>query len=229
MMHLVRALGAEMPKKGNALSQNGVKFRSLCQRCNNERLGRDTDPDLIRICNQVHGLLSTKLILPSRLLVPVRPQRLIRAVVGHLLAYGINRVPKGPFEVAMAQYFLDTSMPTPPGMECFYWVYPYTDQVLARDALLTDSRTPDGDNVLFKLVKFYPLAFFCTWNRPATYGFQFDNLCRFGHLGFDEEAEIPVQLGPLPPRRWPETPTERSLAVIHGAESMYAKPYLPRV
>lgn len=229
MMHLVHVLAAERPAKGSRFSQNGVKFRSLCAQCNNERLGRDTDPDLIAFSHQIHTLLTSQIVLPRRLTLRLRPQRLIRSVVGHALAYGINRMPDGPFEKALAEYFLDASLSTPAGFDCFYWIYPYNDQVVVRDAVLMDTRLSEADHVVFKLLKFYPISFFLTWNRPSAYDYKFENLCRFGRFGFNDEAEIVVDLSSLPPKRWPEVaPINNSSLVLHGGQAMYAQPYMPK-
>lgn len=64
------------------LSQDGVKFRSLCRRCNNERLGAETDPELVKLCNHADAVLRSRLVLPPSFAIDVRPMRALRSVVG---------------------------------------------------------------------------------------------------------------------------------------------------
>lgn len=226
MLHLVAALTADPPTKKNRISQNGVKFRTICAECNNVRLGRDTDPDLVSLTQQVAAILRSPLTLPRSLGLRIRPQRVLRAVVGHVLAYGVNRVPAGPFEDALAAYFLDTSMAIPKSFDCFYWLYPYNDQLVVRDAIRMDTRLPEDENILFKLLKFYPVAFLLTWKKPSVFNPPVPNLCDHRSTQFDSEVEAAFNLLPLPPRRWPETPDVPSACVLYGGDAMYAKAYV---
>lgn len=74
------------------LSQNGVKFRSLCSSCNNHRLGRKLDPALNAFSQSVARIICNRshLSLPSRVKVRLQPQRVARSIIGHLLAAEIR-------------------------------------------------------------------------------------------------------------------------------------------
>ena len=50
-------------------SQNGVKFKTLCHRCNNGLLGAKYDPALIGFVNSVARLLNAPIDLPSEVSV----------------------------------------------------------------------------------------------------------------------------------------------------------------
>lgn len=222
MMHLIAGIAAEPPRKGNRTTQDGVKFRSICAKCNNDRLGKSTDPDLISLCNEVHRLVTIPLSLPPHIFVPVRPQRVLRSVVGHILAYGIERTPEGPFEESIAAYFLDTGAEMPSQLDCFVWIYPYNDQLIVRDALLKDLHKPQDDFVTFKMLKFYPLAFMLTWERPPSYDFRFTNLCSHRGSAYDDAVDLRIDLRSPPPRRWPEAPVSPEFFTIYGEGAMYA-------
>lgn len=208
------------------LSQDGVKFRSLCRRCNNERLGAETDPELVKLCNHADAVLRSRLVLPSSFAIDVRPMRALRSVVGHLLATESGRQPNGPFERAMAQFFLDTKLPPPRELECFYWPYPYTDQVILRDVGL--GRLGNGTPLVFKLLKFYPLAFMLTWQRDvATWDFLMPDLAAFRGLTNDAVASVSIDLRAVPPQRWPEAPLG-DCALLMGGKPLHASPRRPK-
>lgn len=223
MRDLMERLSITGLKGRHELSQDGVKFRSLCRVCNNERLGAECDPELIRLCNHADNLLRSKLILPDTFAVDVRPMRVLRALAGHVLATQSGRLPAGPFEEGLATFFLNTRLPVPQELECFYWPYPFNDQVIVRDAALT--RLGVGITPLvFKLIKFYPLAFLLTWERDkASWDFRMPQLTRFRDLSNDKVAPVTVDLRVKLPQRWPESPMS-DCAVMYGGRPMHASP-----
>jgi hypothetical protein len=226
MRDLAGRLSAEGAARKFELSQDGVKFRSLCSTCNNVRLGSDADPELISLCNHTHALLQARLILPSSITVNVRPMRVLRSIVGHLLATESGRKPNGLFELALASFFLDTSTQLPRAVECFYWPYPFTDQVILRDVALTrlgHGRAP----LLFKLLKFYPLSFMLTWERDEkAWDFLMPNLAIHRRLTNNDVTPVAINLRVVPPQRWPEAPTNEAAQLI-GGNPMHATPRLP--
>lgn len=222
MHHLTQVLGAERPTARGRLSQDGVKFRTLCTNCNSELLGHRYDPELIRFSNTVGSLLKTTLSLPPRVNVRIAPQKVLRALCGHILAFGLDRPANGPFEEALASYFLDETMPFPAGVNLYYWVYPYNSQVLVRDCAMTDLKIREP--VVIKTMKYFPLAFMFTWEEPVEYGFLLENLARFGQRGLSEECDLIVDLQLVPPMIWPEAPSKSSF-LVYGADAMRADPY----
>lgn len=206
------------------LSQNGVKFRSLCKRCNNVRLGAECDPELVLLCTRADNILRSPLALPPRFTVDVRPARVLRAVVGHLLATEPTRRPVGPFEEGLAEFFLDTKLSPPHQLECFYWLYPFNDQVILRDVGMT--RLGRGlSPLIFKLLKFYPLSFMLTWERnEQDWVFSVPELARFhSHLSYDAIAPVLIDLRTLPHQRWPEAPASDG-ALLIGGQPLHASP-----
>lgn len=197
------------------LSQDGVKFRSLCPRCNNERLGAESDPELLAFCNHAITVMRSTLALPQSFTADVRPMRVLRAIVGHMLATQSGRQPTGPMEEAMAEFFLNTRLPPPRQLECFYWPYPFNDQVILRDVTL--GRMGGHAPLLFKLLKFYPLAFMLTWERDeATWDFGMQDLARYRRLSNDDRSGLVIDLKALPPQRWPEAPMGDCMLLMGG-------------
>jgi hypothetical protein len=222
MRDLMSRLSIYQVEKRFELSQDGVKFRSLCRRCNNERLGAECDPELLALCNHAHAILQSPLVLPPSFSIDVRPMRVLRAVVGHMLATESGRSPAGPMEEAMATFFLDTRLPPPRQLECFYWPYTFTDQVILRDVSL--GRMGGHPPLFFKLLKFYPLAFMLTWERDeATWAFRMQDLARHRRLGNNDEASLVIDLRAVPPQRWPEAPLSDGILLM-GGKPMIAEP-----
>lgn len=226
MRDLMERLSIEGLSGKYELSQDGVKFRSLCRICNNERLGAGCDPELVSLCNHADATIRSRLILPGTFSANVRPMRVLRAIVGHLLATQSGRVPVGTFERGMAQFFLNTKLPPPPEMECFYWPYPFNDQVILRDV----SKTKLGTGIsplLFKLLKFYPLSFMLIWQRDASvWPIPGAELTRYRGLSNDDTASIAFDLRSIPHQRWPEAPSDDE-AIMMGGRPMYARPRTP--
>ena len=66
MHHLVQILGVEQPMAAGRVAQDGVKFRTLCKRCNSGLLGARYDPELIRFTNSIGMTLPLKNVFLKR-------------------------------------------------------------------------------------------------------------------------------------------------------------------
>lgn len=212
MRHLIDILSAEKPTKGR-ISQNGMKFRTLCARCNNELLGANYDLAFNRFTQNVNSYLHSKIELPSTMYIKGKPQKIARALFGHLCAVGINRYIETEQSVRMRDWFFNESCPFPDFIEIKYWIYPYQNQILIRDAGLRNLRVKDI--AVFWLMKFYPLGFLVIWNSPEGYDYpQLGSFDKFKNLINDQEVEIPIKLNVIPHERWPETPTDDSFILM---------------
>lgn len=222
LRELTDRLSLEPPRKKSEFSQNGVKFRSICATCNNVRLGAECDPDLIKLCAAGKALLQTPIYIPDQA-VSIRPARALRAIVGHMLATG-SGAPAGPWEQSMAAYFLDTGAPLPRQINCFYWPYPWPDQVIVRFATIGFPGT-GRPPLSFKLLKFFPYAFMLTWEKPDVYQIPFPDLARYGAFDRNRYASVPVPIaqGTIPHQRWPEAPTEDAM-ILYSGSSVHAEP-----
>lgn len=203
-------------------SQSGVKFRSLCAACNNGVIGR-YDREYCDFTNEVASRLRSPLMLPPRLAIRARPQRLMRAVVGHLLAFGFNRPPEGDMNEALARFVLNESLPLPPQAGLYYWAFPAREQVVIRDVVYLELKQGLDQPFVFNLLKVFPTAFFLTWQQPEALGFLVESFEPYRSVGIDEEAELPLALTGLPPAMWPEAPTETS-TVLYGGDPLHATP-----
>lgn len=214
-----RLSAAPKEQRPPKFSQNGVKFRSICGTCNNVRLGAQCDPAFIDFTSKVSNLIthveSRQLVLPATVNVRAKPITVLRSVVGHVLAMNVGRGPRGPMEEAMAAFFLEPKRPIHRALDCFYWLYPYNDQVHVDAAVITHTLGAGRGGTYFKLLKFYPVAFFLTWERNDAINYRFQNLCDHRYVGYDVEVDVGVDTHGYPHQLWPECPTDGS-AIMYG-------------
>jgi hypothetical protein len=220
LQHIGQILSSDEPKMKGRLSQNGVKYRTLCSRCNNTLLGSKYDPAFIKFVNGVGSMLKTSLHLPSVLTVEGQPQAIIRSLLGHISAQGINRYGKGPHTELARDYFLDASKPLPKVLSVFYWAYPYRSHIMVRDAAYLDIQS--GETFSFWLLKFFPIAFLITWDKPAGLNFSTHSFDRWRDSPFSTTSELPVTLRPTIHQFWPEAPTDHHVP-LYGTEAISVK------
>lgn len=221
MMNIVDLLSVQRPNKSTRFSQDGVKYRTLCAKCNNERLGRGYDPTLISLTNDIRVYLESALHLPAEMRIPIKPNRLVRCVVGHLLAHGVGEHRNGTIMERLTDYFLNESLPFPEELKLYYWVYPFNDQVIVKGAGV--SLHYWNSFAVFMLLKFFPLSFFFVFDEPPVWKLPFERLDTMLTNRIDDEFIISVNFTGLPPQRWPEAPGKSGM-VLYGEGATGAIP-----
>lgn len=209
-------------------AQSGMKFRSLCPRCNNTLLGHEYDPSLREFANRASMHLRVgdmNITLPDVVHVDVKPQRIARAIIGHLLAAdmacGLNSPPNpAPFPSAMQTYFLDPSSLAAPEMEIFYWLYPSDVQVIINFCGIM-ALSVDGC-ILGCFLKFYPLAFWVIWDRPKNIAINRRHLLPIRSGGIDDVVTLPISLRLVPRTDWPENPSDDLVMLGHDQAVFFA-------
>lgn len=205
---------------------NGVQFRSLCERCNRDILGTRYDPELISLVEKVTALTTSVLHIPALQYVRLRPQRIMRSVIGHLCSQGVDRFHKGELTEVLKNYLTDPTAKFPNSLSLCYWLFPHPGVVLTRDYSIT--RLGCGSASMLWIMKCFPLGF-ALINR----GYAFDGvppqmvMDDFGDLGDDDQAELPIALINYPPRHFPEHPSSNS-AIFAGPQSTMANASPPR-
>lgn len=224
LRHVAQVLNAEKPETRGQVLQNGVRYRTLCARCNNHLLGLTYDPALASFCNEVAKLVDSSLVLPALLYVPGFPQRIARAIFGHIAAQGVGRYRKGEHTESMRDWFLDETAPLPVAIRFAYWLYPYRQQILMRDAAIMHMPTSQGSMVW--MLKFYPMAWAMFWD-PKYPALGVRDLNPFLHLPPTNLVDISVDVAPIIHPRWPEAPTDETFLLM-GAEALAADQKKPR-
>jgi hypothetical protein len=221
LRHLVHLLAEDQPAntKGR-FSQNGVKYRTLCHRCNNTLLGTKYDPPFIDFVNGIGLHLKSSLDLPPTLLLRGQPQAILRSLLGHISPQGVARYLKGPLTEKLRDYFVDSSLPFPAELRAYYWAYPFRPHIMFRDAAYLD--IPTGTTFAIWLLKFFPVAFLIAWDEPKGLSYPIHSFDAWRSLPYNSQVDMPLQLAPVPPMFWPEAPTDRSV-IAYGQEAMYVK------
>jgi len=226
LLHITELLNVEQPhkQKKRRHMQSGVHFRSICAHCNNFLLGKTYDPALISFSNSVTKILKSSLILPNVISVEVTPGLVARAVIGHLLAVGIERRGKTPLMESAVRFFLNISEPLPDGVDIFYWLHPHRHQVQIRDAVLIGDYFK-SDSIVFWCLKYFPLGFLVTWDINDRRMLSLPNLRDFLLHAGNHLTSIPLSLRSLPDAYWPEAPSDDG-AVLYGDGAVGAVPHM---
>ena len=141
-----------------SISQNGVKYRTLCRECNNDLLGARLDPHLVRFSDEIASAITSRLTMPRFYPVPVDVPKLVRAVYGHMLAAKVTREDTVSDQLMRATV-LEPAAPLPPQLRLFFWVYPYSGVVAIRDVIMPTRRGDSESLSMFSILKFFPVAF----------------------------------------------------------------------
>lgn len=202
-------------------AQNGVQFRSLCSQCNNGRLGARFDPALNRFSRKVAQILRVRqrLTLPRYVDVECRPQRLARAVIGHLLAAEIrpnmhDRPRSAPMLDAMRSYFLDEQVDMPGCLRLYFWPYAARRQAILRAVGVLSA----GEIVIGDFLKYFPCAFWLTHEAPPVVTRALvEREVQVRSARFDDVKRIRVPTIATNTLRpdWPERPDDQEILVIH--------------
>jgi hypothetical protein len=204
-------------------SQNGVKFRTICKECN-DLLGVKYDPVLNNFALTCTRYLKTKLKLPEIIHHKTKPQRLLKSIVGHLLAAKVDKE-NTLFDVAAREYVLDENAILTDDINIFYWVYPYNFTTVLRDFVMFTPRGTFNKPATFQTLKYFPIAYLCC--TEARYA-NLNSLTAFRRCSINEEVEIPLDLKRIEQPLWPEKPCDKDKNILFigqsGANSVYARP-----
>ncbi|HEY9695649.1 MAG TPA: hypothetical protein V6D10_00020 [Trichocoleus sp.] len=203
------------------LSQNGVKFRSLCSLCNNHRLGKEFDPALNSFSRSIAQIIRNRshLSLPSRLEIRLKPQRVVRSIIGHLLAAEIREEMSSspvsePIRDLMRQYFLDALMDLPSEFNVYCWPYSAKHQVILKGiGILSGNQIVIGD-----FLKYFPVAFWLTYQAPdEVREVMQDREISVRGNGVDEWSTVLIGTNKQDTFRpnWPESPDDNEIVVIN--------------
>ena len=194
------------------ISQNGVKYRTLCKECN-ELLGVEYDPTLNNFAIGVGRYLNSQLKFPEVIHHRLRPQRLLKAILGHLIATKVG-IEDSKFDQLARKYVLDSTASLPDNINVFYWVYPYKSSVIIRELGKSTVEQNSQKLGIFQALKYFPIAYLCCEKEKYT---GLDSFHSYRHYGLDEECEIKINLTRIEPENWPEFPEKSSF--LYGGQS----------
>lgn len=209
-------------KSKKVLSQNGLTYQTICGDCNS-LLGR-YDKALNEFALSVGRYLATELQLPKVIHHRVSPQRVMKSVIGHLLA-AKGTTENSQFDQLARAYVREPEMPLPEGINVFYWVYPHRNERVLREftklTVFGDSQTM----VNMQLLKYFPIAYLCS--DSAEYK-NLPTLSQFRNAGLIEEFDVPIVLSRIEGPDWPEANQSGNEYQILGQSASEAVNVSPR-
>ncbi|MHA1615672.1 MAG: hypothetical protein ACTSYJ_12570 [Candidatus Thorarchaeota archaeon] len=207
-------------------SQNGMKYRTICNQCN-ASLGK-YDRTLNEFALSIGKCLTSTVALPSVLELNTRPQTLMKAVIGHLLAAKVN-IENTEFDRLAQEYVLDPDMKLPDDFHLFYWIYPYSSSVVIREFAMFWPRGTLNEPAIFQTLKYFPIAYLCC-DKPDYSGLP--ALSEYRECKLDDNRRIRIELNRIEDSDWPEAPSaDDNNHVILGksaSNAIRAKPKQPR-
>lgn len=181
------------------ISQNGYKIRSICRECNSA-LGREYDPTIGSLCAEVTNYLKSPLNLPARVSFDTKPARLLRGIVGHLLAAKLSP-DTSVVDERLREFVSDMSRPLADDWHVHYWLYPYPEISVLRD-FGTVFETGCGRKPAFcSVLKFAPLAVLLS-DLDHFHGLP--DLASMSHFALDDPGRVHLYFRDVMPRDWPE-------------------------
>ena len=159
------------------ISQNGIRYRSICSKCNNELLGSDYDKEYKKLVDILYKLYITPGEIGQFIEIHgIKINKVARAIVGHFLA-ARNEYFAGKGEDELREYFLNPNLKPPKEFSLLYYVYIYNTIMIIRDVVPKklgnlEYAIPEG---LLSCINSFPVAFILAYKC--------DNKCRsrFAH------------------------------------------------
>jgi hypothetical protein len=210
-------------KNSKATSQGGTNFKTLCENCNSSPLGDKYDPELINLSNEITNTAlavnNKQIMLPSDRLIFTRPQKLARAVIGHILAAdAVDETKAGltsfDFRAALRHYFLNENAPLPQEVDIFFWIYPSRRQVIIKDAHIAYIGSFDNEPLCCHILKFLPLGFWVLWEKPDTFQITLPNLVPDKSMGIGDIYQTKVDFRNIPRLDFPEMPIDNQITLL---------------
>ncbi len=169
--------------------QSGIKYRSICQECNNEILGRN-DKDYQKFNQDVIRFLTT----PGKsdiLVITTKINRVLRAVCGHMIAMATCFNRKVISDKDMRGFILDEKSKLK-RMRIYAWFYPYSTIVNVRDVTVRGNRKGTHPEGFISVIEAFPLAFMISHKDETCCGV--DNLSQYLTKDIDEEVAVALHL-----------------------------------
>ncbi len=171
--------------------QNGIRFRTLCEKCNNELLGVKYDSELAQFTNQVTSIVTSSVILPAVINIPVKVNRLVRAICGHLLAAKDYYEDVCLIDKRLREYVENEKMSPLDDMSLLYWIYPYSTIALMRDVTVKSFSNkygfPEGT---ISIINSFPVAYILSTSIEHKCGLI--DLFKYCNDDIDAVVNIPI-------------------------------------
>lgn len=212
---LFKTINPNQPWRRNTkIAQNGLKFKTLCQKCNNDILGGHHDKELESFYLKANKEITLHKYVNSKFLhiKDVKLNKISRAIAGHLLAADNKANPYNKKTRALRRYVLKEENEFPEDFEFCMWLYPFSEQMILKDIWLLEE-FGKGNMLWMTAYKAFPFAFGIK-QAKTNYKYPVEGILELtNHLTTNIEQSYNLRLSTkkIPPAFWPEAPTK------HGA------------
>lgn len=210
-------------KRNFSISQNGVKYKTLCSKCNNKELGLKLDPVLNDFSNSIANYLNSTLDLPRYIEIETIPNLLIRAILGHLMAAKID-IEHTEIDSQIRNFVFDYSKPIPDEINIFFWIYPYKTIVIGREFGMPEIRKRFDSIGIFSILKFFPIAYLLS--DLKTYN-NLPSITNYKTKNHSDKAKVTIDLKNIKPEPWPIDTNDGNFIFLGSSfynSSIYAQP-----
>lgn len=178
----------------SSISQNGIRFRTICANCNNNLLGAKYDTEYKKLVECLYNIYIDSSNISQYIIIKgLKLNRIARAIVGHILASREDYC-TGKFEESLRQYFLDETSLPPTGISLLYYTYIYNTIMIIRDIVPKHIGNIDYDvpSSFMSCLNSFPLAFLLVNDCDNTCGLY--NMFEVCTTDIDDEIDLKVDL-----------------------------------
>ncbi|KJF93398.1 metal-binding protein [Photobacterium angustum] len=178
--HIMEAMGANANSIDGVRSPNGSKFKTICKKCNNERLGAN-DGEVARVHKELTAKIKTyfdTLASPYPIIsVHLDSLKYVRAMIGHILAATSvdeckQPLQESPYFRPLEMFVLGDDGALDDTHDIYYWFYPHNRHLSAKYVQMYNK----GHSTGLSLLSFFPIAFLVTPKGQGIYPAQANKL-----------------------------------------------------
>ena len=210
--------------------QRGLSAKTICGKCNNERLGAMYDNELVRIYREMDLYYQTSLYLGSRFVrLNVDTVSLVKSAIGHILAANFSDKIKlqrllseplsdeGIFD-EYRDYFLGRSNQLE-NFDVYYWYYPFKNiKLIPYYGFVPDYFGTGNYPVFGTLFKFFPIALFFL-HKPSS-----KSLLKFPTIPTDHQLPfLQVDMRREVHELWPDRPDDKMIVLLNQESDVKAR------
>ncbi|EGR2303285.1 metal-binding protein [Vibrio parahaemolyticus] len=175
-IHISEVSGYQSAKIKAVPSTNGSKFRTICQKCNSERLGAN-DKEVARVhrelTEKIRNYFSDPFNPYNVISIEIDPIKYARAMIGHILSATsveeCKNEPEGsPYFDPLKRFVLGDDFALDESHDIHYWFYPSDRHISAKMIGFFN----EGHACPLSILSFYPIAFLVTPKNKGIYPYQ---------------------------------------------------------
>jgi hypothetical protein len=227
----------EMQTGRASIIQGGVRFKTLCEQCNNNLLGIQYDPALKNFVNAVLDQIKQRqgrIALSPIVRINCKPNRIARSLIGHIFAAHsvketIEKIESLGAGESLRKYLLNPAAEFPFDWRLYCWPYFSRKQVIIRHAGFGDFSAPEPAKSLLygHIIKFFPLGFWFVHNQPPECHIHTYEVTPIGSANLDIDESLVFDFRSMPAVGFPEHPVGNQIMLMSDEQGSVASPRKP--